>query len=390
MPTALRTAELDLLPLEIRERSFFMAGVEEAEILDAFLGKVEAIVAGEKSESEAMAELHDYLKARGYQPLPGQEGTIKDLRSIDRMQVALRTNVEAARSYGQWARQQEALAAFPATRYTRAREAMVPRDWPARWRAAIAEEGAAGATDGASEADMVALANHPLWTNSNFNRFGSPWPPFDFMSGMMCVPVPRAEAEALGLLPAKGDESPEAIHLRDMLEPRDRSFNETLEARPAVASQALRDALADRLQGFAEWDEDTLRFTDPNGTRPGTIEAIADIVTRPLPIDPATGRPFPSLQAAAVDELLENPEAFLRPDRRTRGRDRRADFARLAVRSLSGVPVSRALRRLTDADAVDGVVAALTRASDWRIALEASTRAARVAAVLRALRTILT
>lgn len=336
-PSELRTAEWSRVPAEIRERAFFMAAVEDVEILDRFRAEVEAIARGDKSESEAMAEMGDYLTARGYRPLPGQEGTIKDLSTLARQRVALRTNVEAARSYGQWVRQQQALAAFPATRYVRGREAMVPRDWPARWQAALAVVGLEGATPGDSEDDMIALANHPVWSDENFNRLGSPWPPFDFGSGMTTMPVSRREAERLGLLPEDDDDSAEAAHLRDMLTPQDRSFNETLEARPAVASQPLRDLLAERLRGFAKWDGEVLRFTDPNGTRPGSVEEIANRVTAPLPLDPATGRPFPSLQADAADEFILDPEEFARlPDR-----NRWTDFARLLGRAPEVFPPSR-------------------------------------------------
>lgn len=315
-PSELRTAEWLAVPREIRERAFFMAAVEDAEILDKFRAGVEAIARGEKSESEVMAELHDDLKARGYQPAPGQEGTIKDLRSIARMRVALRTNVEAARSYGQWRRQQQALAAFPATRYQRGRQANVPRDWPARWNAARAATAEAGATEATGEHDMVALANHPLWTDPEFNELGSPWTPFAFGSGMMTMPVPRAEAVALGLIPGKAAEGEEADFLRGLLKPADRSFNETLATRPAVASQPLRDALADRLRGFAEWDGPVLRFTDPNGTRPGTAEEVARWITTPLPVDPATREPFPRMQARALVKWAEDHEAFAKDGRK--------------------------------------------------------------------------
>lgn len=384
-PSELRTAEWLAVPREIRERAFFMAAVEDAEILDKFRAGVEAIARGEKSESEVMAELHDDLKARGYQPAPGQEGTIKDLRSIARMRVALRTNVEAARSYGQWRRQQQALAAFPATRYQRGRQANVPRDWPARWNAARAATAEAGATEATGEHDMVALANHPLWTDPEFNELGSPWPPFAFGSGMMTMPVPRAEAVALGLIPAKDAEGEEADFLRVLLEPADRSFNETLAARPAVASQPLRDALADRLRGFAEWDGPVLRFTDPNGTRPGGIADIADIVTRPLPVDPFTREPFPNLQAAAVEALLSDPAEFARNP----GRDRWTDLARLVARTVPGPRRGKILRALADPDAAPALVAALVRGAAWAEALAATTAPARVAAVVRAIREIL-
>src|SRR5690606_1496537 len=128
-------------------------------------------------------------------------------------------------------------------------------------------------------------------------------------------------------LPAKDDESEAADFLREIMQPQSRSFNETLAARPAVEAQPLRDALAERLQGFAEWDEEDparLIFTDPNGTRPGTPEQVARWIAAPLPFDPATGDPFPQMQAEALDLFAADPTSFATAPHR----DRWADFAR--------------------------------------------------------------
>lgn len=333
VPSDLRTADWQRVPVELRERSFFLAGVSEAEILQQFRDEAQSVAAGQTSYSESRARLHDYLQAAGYRPEPGQEGTIKDLRTARRQTVALQTNVEAARAFGQWKRQQGALAAFPAVRYFRARQAMVPRDWPARWRAALAATTTAGAAPGHTEGDLVALANHPLWTHPGFNQLGSPWPPFAFGSGMMTSPVSRAEAADLGLL--RGD-------IAAMLQPQDRSFNETLQTHPAVTSQPLRAALADHLQGFAEWHGDTLLFTDPNGTRPGAADQVGRWITAPLPVDPGTGQPFPSHQRDALQALADDPGGFVNP--RSRHRDQWQDLRRL-IQRVAGPEQSRSLLR---------------------------------------------
>ena len=79
VPTELRTAELGLLPVWIRERSYFMAAVDRGEILDAFRTRAERVVAGDLTVHEARQQLHEDLDRMSYSPLPGQEGTIKDL-----------------------------------------------------------------------------------------------------------------------------------------------------------------------------------------------------------------------------------------------------------------------------------------------------------------------
>lgn len=404
IPSELRSADWDRAPLWVRERSFFMAAVDEAEILQLFQDEATKIAAGESTNDESKRRLRAALDARGYRPTPGQEGTIKDLRSLRRMDVVLDTNVEMARGYGEWLTAQETLASFPAWRYVRGRQAMVPRDWPAMWNSARSvtfPDGASEARPG-DETSMAALVNHPLWTEPGFNRFGAPYPPFQFGSGMTVTPMSRTDAKAEGLLPDR-DTDPEGFAAtRALLRPQSRSLNESLEARPAVTSPALKKALGDRLRGYAEWVEDrnarrdeasasveraaeaVLRFTDPNGTRPGTPAEIAEIITRPLPIDPATGEPFPRHQLEALRNFAEDPEAFVKPAGRYRNQWN--DLGRLIRRTADGDTTDRFLRLLADegdlaADDTGGllgellglrIIPRLLESDAWREALAAT------------------
>ncbi len=314
LPTELRTKELAALPVWIRERSFFMAAVRRAEDLQEFSSRVERIARGEITVQEARQELRGALDALGYQPEAGQEGTIKDLRTKRRKDVALETNVAQVQGYGRWARQQQALQGFPAQRFVRLRHAMVPReDWPERFAAAV------GATtpEGANVEAMAALVNHPCW--AALSVFGTPYAPFDFGSGMGLEPMDREEAEALGIVPGD-DADPEHAA---MMEPQDRGLNEALEATPAVNEGRFRMAISQALQGLAEWEGKTLRFTDPNGTRPYTDEALAGVIDAVLPAG------IPKLQAEAVRTWAENPEYF----RRFPGSDKAEDLARLVRRT---------------------------------------------------------
>ena len=89
---------------------------------------------------------------------------------------------------------------------------------------------------------MIALKTDPIWRE--INRFGVDYPPFDFNSGMDVVDVDRDEAEAIGLLARDEVVEPAA--------PDD--FNAELQATPQVRAEWLRSALADSLQGVAEFD----------------------------------------------------------------------------------------------------------------------------------------
>lgn len=397
IPSELRTAEWDRVPVWVRERSFFMAGVDDAETLDQFRREAEAIAAGKSTDSESRLRLRDFLQAKGYAPEPGQEGTIKDLLSPRRMNIALRTNVEMARGWAQWQAQNSpgAIAAYPARRYHRGKQVRVPRDWQARWQAALAATAPEGATDG--EGELVALLNHPLWSDAEFNRFGTPYPPYDFNSGMMTSPVSRNRAKEIGILPDPADTSEAADFQREAMRPAHRAMNDGLESRPAVDSTIIRDALTDRLGGFAKWDEarpDVLIFTDPNGTRPGTPEDIAETIARELPIDTVTGERFPQLQATALDLFADDPETF------ARGADRDVwhDFARLTSRIFPEEKTRRGwLSRLVEESRdtappswIDTAASLLTGTDIWRAATALTNKPARYSAMLRTLLDILT
>jgi hypothetical protein len=325
VPGELRTAEWAARDVWIRERAFFMASVAKAETLQDFRDAVQGMADGTLSLGEARAQIGEKLAASGYAPLPGQEGTIKDLRTVERKNVALETNLAQVNGWARWERQQQSLGGYPAQQFVRLRMSKVPRgDWPQRFATAVNETTPEGANIGA----MAALTNHPCW--SRLSVFGSPYAPFDFNSGMGLEVLDREEADALGLLPEE-DADPEH---QAMMEPQERGLNETLAATPAVRSQEVRTALAEDVKGLAKWEGDTLRFTDPNGTRPYTAEKLAEVITDLLP------EKIPHLQAAAVKTWAEDPAYF----RKYPGSDKAEDLLRFVQRTepvAAGTPIYR-------------------------------------------------
>lgn len=271
LPTELRTKELSILDVWVRERAFFMATVTRAEVLDRFRSRIGQIASGELSVQQARSLLREELDELRYEPSSGQEGTIKDLRTRERMNVALETNLLQVQGYGRWSRQQQTLDAFPAQRFVRVRMSKVPRgDWQDRFAQAVASTNSAGA----DIHSMTALVNHPCWTQ--LSVFGTPYPPFDFNSGMGLEPVDRQEAEDLGLLP--DDNS-----VAEMMQPHDRGLNEGLESSPRIKDERLKTAIRETMQGLAKWEGNVLEFTDPNGTKPYSAEELVELWKEPLP-----------------------------------------------------------------------------------------------------------
>lgn len=231
LPTELRSDLLATIPAQLRERAMFSAGVTNAEFLQKASDGIDALLTGTNDRATQRQELKRLLGSLGAEV---DETDLTDLRSDARLNLILDTNLEMATGYGQWKQGQDPaiLDQWPAQELVRVRDANEPRDWPARW----AEAGGTFFGD-----RMIALKNDPIWTR--LSRFGLPYPPFDFNSGMDVQDVDRETAIEAGLI-AEDEE----------IAPQDRDFNQDLQASPQVRSASLMDALAEALQGLASFD----------------------------------------------------------------------------------------------------------------------------------------
>lgn len=207
-PSTRTSAEWERVAPALREKCFFSARVNDAEVLGKMrelIGK--AVDSSKRNPNEALvsqdkfiSEMKSFLASRGY-TMGGSKLT--DITSRRRLGLIYDMNVQEAREYARYVRGQDAdaLDMYPAQEFVRVESRRVPRtDWPMRWRAA------GGKIRGGR---MVALKSDPVWTN--LSRFGRPYPPFDYGSGMGVEDVDREEAIELGLLPADepADEIPD-------------------------------------------------------------------------------------------------------------------------------------------------------------------------------------
>ncbi|MGN0836199.1 MAG: hypothetical protein ACI4OS_02055 [Akkermansia sp.] len=188
------TSQWNMVDAQIRERAFFMAGVDNARILSSYRQTAAAIAAGRMSEAEGRRRIREQLAAIGYAPTADDVGTLQDLSSRRRLDVALQTNVNLARG---WAERRANLGdlTHPGQELYRQRRARVPRDWTSRWAAAAAAVNWEGVARGGA---FIALLTSPIWVQ--LSRFGYPYPPFDFGSGMRVRPVSYQTCKELGLL----------------------------------------------------------------------------------------------------------------------------------------------------------------------------------------------
>jgi len=267
LPTELRTREFARLPLWIKEQSFFMAGVIEAELAGAFQRASQAILDGKMGEAEATRIIREGLEKSGYKPEPGQEGTIKDLNSVHRQLINLRTNVALANGWASDAKQRQKYTLYPAYELVRGRNANEPRLWMQKlWPEAVAASGSKARPD-----IMAALLDDPIWLY--LSDFGVPYAPLKWGSGMAQVPVIKSKAREMGLLPPKGQPQPPPAKPPE-------SLNSTLEVAAGQISPKQRNEMLEKLDGLAVFQKDKLVFTDPNGSRPWPVPVLANLLPR--------------------------------------------------------------------------------------------------------------
>lgn len=207
LPNSLTSEELMAIDPLIRKRGVFSAKVESARhatVLDNILSMIidpehnpdgSAREPGQyMTEARARMLLRAHLEQIGYQPAEGEEGTIKDLRSEQRIRIQLEYPVSFARNFGQakQANDPAVLDEFPGQRLLPS-YADEPRGdgwWSARWKAA--------GLPGPFGSDFVALRSDQGW--ARLSIFGYPYAPFAWGSKRETELVDRETCEAYGLI----------------------------------------------------------------------------------------------------------------------------------------------------------------------------------------------
>lgn len=236
VPSWARTAEWDQVPAMFRRRAFFSAAIEDARALSESRKAIANLLQTTSKDGKiyrrdtAISELQRLMQERGLDT--GKPDDLRNPASEKRLELIIDTNRAQAQGYVRFKRSSTggALFAFPAQELVRVERRYEPRAWPSRWQA----EG--GQFYGPANNRMIALKTDSIWTA--INRFGNPYPPFDFNSGMGVRDISRREAIALGIIAP--DYVPESDPVGD--------FNANLEASVAGVDAGLRDALT-RLMG---------------------------------------------------------------------------------------------------------------------------------------------
>lgn len=195
IPNTLSSDELLGIATDIREQAVFSAQVRKTEILGRIRRLALDVVTGKKKPEDARLALQRYVKGTGYVAPEGKEGTIQDLASDARTDLIVRMNVGLARGYGRKVAAQENLGRRPFWELYRQYEREEPRDWPSRWREAGGRM---------RRGRFIAPVNGAIWTS--ISRFGTPYPPFDFNSGMGVRGLTTTEGAEAGVAKPKKQE----------------------------------------------------------------------------------------------------------------------------------------------------------------------------------------
>lgn len=231
--TRLGSADLERLPGSWRRRAFFSAKVENERFLELAKAQLRRRVeqfGANRDRATFVANLQEAARDLGLTEAvdPALRGTLQDISSRRRLELIF--DIQSGLALGEAAYlsglDPDVYNAAPAQELVRVSARVEPRDWPERWRAA----GGAFTAEGR----MIALKDDRIWRD--ISRFGLPWPPFDFQSGMGVRDVRRREAVALGLV-RRGER---------LTPPPAESLLE--DAAPAASIDGLGDAAAGRLQ----------------------------------------------------------------------------------------------------------------------------------------------
>jgi hypothetical protein len=232
---------------------------------------------------------------------------------------------------------------------------------------------------------MIAPKLSPVWpalgSKSLFpDALGIDHAPFAWGSGMGLLPVGARETISLGVMTREEIDAQAEL----MRTPVIASPGESLELRPRVTDEVLRESLADEMGGLAEWQGDVFVFTDPNGSRPVAIDDLETIWSRPLPPRfRSEEHPTGLFQRDAVLDFGEDPEAFAkRPER-----DAWDDLARAIGRVSDETERRRILSTIADREETSWIDR-VTSSDLWSEALDLTDLVPRAVSLVKAIRNL--
>lgn len=248
--SGLPSAYRESLPTEVNESVFFSAKCSDGRLLSAMKEYISKAAKGESGYHR-----DDFIKrmrkALGLRPNEG--GTMmEDISSERRLRLIYETQLGKLAGKTAYANALALADVAPFQELRRVERRKEPRDWPSRWRDA-----------GGSfySGRMVAPLTDKIWTR--ISRFGLPYPPFDYNSGMGVRSLTAVEGAKLGVPLPRADEAAAEAALPSSVQSADELSSVTAAAGTPAAQKALEDAFSTTLG-----EATAARLPEGSGSRP--------------------------------------------------------------------------------------------------------------------------
>jgi len=188
--------EWEIIQTALKNRAFFSAKIENLKFLSkAQRGLVQLLSRLQNADGAITSRaqvVSDLMQAARDMGIATGQGGITDPGSSKRAALIVDTNAAMATGEVRHAidTTEGAQIAYPAWEFKRIESRRRERsNWQARWLAA----------GGTLYGDrMIARKDSPVW--AKLSRFGNPWEPFDYNSGMGRVDISREECITLGII----------------------------------------------------------------------------------------------------------------------------------------------------------------------------------------------
>ena len=252
--TGLSSAEIDLVRAGFKDRAFFSARCESVRHLQTAQKQVADWLGSVKREDGALttraSAISSIMESARKEGIATGTGKVSDPGSVARAKVVVDTNADLARGYVGYVAGAStgARMAFPSVELVRGEERQTRRDWVSRWKAAGGK---------LYNGRMICLKGDSVLVG--ISRFGVPYAPFDYGSGMVLDEVDYDTCLELGVITEAY--KPEGDIVQD--------FNATLEA--DMAFKGPEDKL---LLDMRSWFGDQIKYRD------GKIQWQADIIQK--------------------------------------------------------------------------------------------------------------
>lgn len=242
--------EWEALQAEIRMKAMFSSRVENERLLEEMRTRLQTRIELAKKDGRTIdrgvfiEEMRDELAAAGYKRGDARRGSLQDLKSTRRLGLIWDMNIAQAQGYAKWKSDMtpEGLENEPCYEFIRVMGRMEVRPWPTIWQQAGGQfYDGPGSNDDYPTAPgrMIAKKTDAIW--AKISRFGTPWAPFDWGSGMGLRGIDRDESDAFGITAPDEQITPLAV-------PFNQNAKASAKGIPEAGRENLRSAMGDAIR----------------------------------------------------------------------------------------------------------------------------------------------